>query len=254
MKRRPRSSRSSASPRVACRAHNRLSAAGSYAPSGTRAVPGGIVLHARHDKVDEGLARSLLFDPFQRPALLEESDAVPVACQKACEVFQAVLADERITLEIEEHVAARRLRQAAEPSPAFGGARRSTGGGPPLRGHLKARLMTEATIGLSASSRRIGRQSAVGLSNGDDGRKTLPLKFTNVRSPDIGDQREVVIATAAFIAEPPVVAHVAMRNRLRISRGWRRCRRGIVQPRTDQPVIRTEIRKPILSSPSGVTT
>ena len=67
----------------------------------------GIVLHARDDKVDEGLARSLLVGPFHRPALLEASDAVPVACQKAGQVFQAVLADERIALEIEEHVAAR---------------------------------------------------------------------------------------------------------------------------------------------------
>ena len=75
----------------------------------------GIVLHARHDEVDEGLAGRFLLGPSQCPALLEAGDAVPVAREKAGQVFQTVLADERIALEIEEHVAARRLRQPAEP-------------------------------------------------------------------------------------------------------------------------------------------
>ncbi len=205
----------------------------------------GMVLHARHDKVDE--ASQAAFSSAASNAQCCSKRATPstVACQKAGQVFQTVLADERIALEIEEHVAARRLRQAAEPSAAFG----QQGGQPAesaaTRLHLKARLMTEATISLSASPGRLGGQPAVSLSDCDDGHKTLPLKLPNLRSPDIGDQRGVVVATAAFIAVPPVIADVAMRNRVRIGRGWRRRRRGIDQPSADEPVIRGEIGEPI---------
>src|SRR5688572_20371628 len=48
-----------------------------------------------------------------------------------------------------------------------------------------------------------------------------------------------------MIAESPEVTHGAVRDGSRISRGWRHCRRRTVEPLTYEPIIRTEIRKPI---------
>ena len=70
---------------------------------------------SRHDEIDEFLEAALFVGARERPiALIDEGVVCPLE-QIAEQVFEAVLADEGVALEVEKHIPVGGLRQAGEP-------------------------------------------------------------------------------------------------------------------------------------------
>ena len=77
-------------------------------------VKRGIRLQPRHHEIDEALARGFLGRRIERPILLEPEHALRVPPRVTGQVLEALVADERIALEVEVDVARRGLGQALE--------------------------------------------------------------------------------------------------------------------------------------------
>src|SRR5271166_951674 len=114
--------------------------------------------------------------------------------------FDAALADERVALEVEEHVARRRLRKARE---AEAGLCRQK-----LEQHFPGRASLDLDLGLLADSRVRRRSAARGLPGERQrhrrerrhGADALPLQFLDLNLGRAGDEREMIVLSAPPVA------------------------------------------------------
>src|SRR4051794_31263576 len=71
------------------------------------------------------------------------------------------------------------------------------------------------------------------------------MELPRLRAPDIRDQRGMIVAAALIVAVLPVVADVAMSDRLRIGGRSRNFRDGGPQARANEPEVRGEVRRAV---------
>ena len=158
---------------------------------------------------------------------------VGVAEQK----FDAALADERVALEVEEHVARRRLRKARKPEAGL--CRQK------LEQHFPGRASFDLDSGLLADS-RIGRRSAARGLPGERQRHrrerrhrvdALALQFLDLNLCRAGDEREMIVRSPPSVASLPPAADVAIFARIGIG-SWRiAADDGFREAVADAPVI-----------------
>src|SRR5438128_2129004 len=125
-------------------------------------------LESREHEVEERLARRPLVRARERPAALVRPRPAPVAEGPAGQVLEAAVAEEGIALEVEEHIAARRLGQPSQPSIGLDGQRLERRQRTAPRLDLEPRLVAEPRVGLSRCPTRRLRERAVDGGEVDD--------------------------------------------------------------------------------------
>ena len=193
--------------------------------------------HAR-DELQERHQRGPLVGGGQPPALLA-APAVAVAPRPAGQVLAAVRADERVALEVEEHVAVVGLRQPREAALRFERQPLERRDLLAARRDLQPRLMPEPLVGLLRAALRRLRQLAAAVGELRHRRHALPLELTPVRRVQPGDLGQVVVGDALVAAVLPEPTDVAVGARIGVGLWRRRLRAFELGPH--QPEVGREL-------------
>src|SRR5207244_4519405 len=127
-------------------------------------------------KVEERFAHRALMRGRECPAVLVRPRPVDLAERPAGQVLEAAVAEERIALEIEEHVAPRRFRQPHEAALGLDGQWLERRQRMVPRLDLELRLPGEAYVRLWRSPMRLCRERAAGHRQIDDRADALALE------------------------------------------------------------------------------
>ncbi len=179
----------------------------------------GMRLQAADHEIDEALESGPFLVAGNRPVRNGCERAAGLGVGVAEQKLDAALADERVALEVEEHVAGRRLRKAREAEARL------------HRQQLEQRFSRRAPFkldpGLLADSRIGKRGAARGLPCGRQRHRgerrdrvdALALQLLDLNLGRAGDEREMIVRSPPPIAALPPAADVAIFARIGIGRG-----------------------------------
>ena len=220
-------------------------------------VQAGELRPPRHHEIDEPLEGALLVGAGERPVALIDERAVCVLEQIAEQIFEAVLADERIAFEVEKHIAVGGFGQAGEPEAGLH--RQQLEFASACRAGLDhdPRLLADADIGIgrTAIGLPVERQRHAGQALHRRDAARLQLIDLNLR--DAGNEAEMIVIAATLVASLSPAADIAMLDRIGVGVICRRRGHGRQQRALHLPEIRRIVGEAILlrlKSDHGATT